>query len=91
MGGPNLEVFKFGLYVFFPVVTLLYYGDPEWYNKHVIPYKDHIFAREDKIVSKLPTEQSSVRDELARIKAEKLARRMERDKAEETPGSDRMV
>ncbi len=36
MGGPNLEVFKFGIYVFFPVAMMIYYGDPDWYNKHVL-------------------------------------------------------
>ena len=37
MAGPNLEVFKFGLYVFFPVLMLLKYGDSEWYQNNVIP------------------------------------------------------
>lgn len=37
MGGPNLEVFKFGLYLFVPVVALLHFGDPAWYHDHVLP------------------------------------------------------
>ncbi len=37
MGGPNLEVFKFSVYVFFPVVMLLYYGNPDWYARNVLP------------------------------------------------------
>lgn len=37
MGGPNLEVFKFSVYVFFPVVMLLHYGNPEWYARNVLP------------------------------------------------------
>jgi hypothetical protein len=37
MAGPNLEVFKFGLYVFFPVAMMVHYGNPVWYQKHVIP------------------------------------------------------
>jgi protein PET100 len=37
MGGPNLEVFKFGLYLFVPVFTLLHFGDPDWYHNHVLP------------------------------------------------------
>lgn len=36
MGGPNLEVFKFALYVFFPVAMMLHYGDPEWYRRNVL-------------------------------------------------------
>ena len=39
MGGPNLEVFKFSVYVFFPVVMLLYYGNPDWYAKNVLPVR----------------------------------------------------
>lgn len=37
MGGPNLEVFKFGLYLFVPVFALLHFGDPQWYHNHVRP------------------------------------------------------
>ena len=37
MGGPNLEVFKFAVYVFFPVVMLVHYGNPDWYAKNVLP------------------------------------------------------
>ncbi|KAH9946306.1 uncharacterized protein BXZ73DRAFT_37439 [Epithele typhae] len=39
MGGPNLEVFKFSVYVFFPVVMLLHYGNPDWYAKNVLPVR----------------------------------------------------
>ena len=37
MAGPNLEVFKFSVYVFFPVLMLVYYGDPDWYSRNVLP------------------------------------------------------
>ena len=37
MGGPNLEVFKFSVYVFFHVVMLLHYGNPELYARNVLP------------------------------------------------------
>lgn len=37
MGGPNLEVFKFAVYVFFPVAALLHFGDPDWYTRNVLP------------------------------------------------------
>jgi hypothetical protein len=39
MAGPNLEVFKFAVYVFFPVLVFLHYGDPEWYRTNVIPVR----------------------------------------------------
>lgn len=40
MAGPNLEVLKFGFYLFFPIATLVHYGNPAWYQKHVIPVKN---------------------------------------------------
>ena len=39
MAGPNLEVFKFAIYVFFPVLVFFHYGDPEWYRTNVIPVR----------------------------------------------------
>lgn len=34
------------LYVFFPIAIMIHYGDPDWYAKHVLPYKD-AFVRAD--------------------------------------------
>lgn len=41
MAGPNLEVFKFAVYVFFPVAMMLHFGDPDWYKKHVLSVRTH--------------------------------------------------
>lgn len=37
MGGPNLEVFKFATYVFLPILVMAHYGNPDWYQKNVLP------------------------------------------------------
>lgn len=37
MAGPNLEIFKFGLYLFFPLAIMVHYGDVAWYNRNVLP------------------------------------------------------
>lgn len=37
MAGPNLEVFKFGLYLFFPIVMMVQFGNADWYNRNVLP------------------------------------------------------
>lgn len=37
MAGPNLEIFKFSLYLLVPIGALLHFGDPDWYRNHVIP------------------------------------------------------
>ncbi|OCH95646.1 hypothetical protein OBBRIDRAFT_788196 [Obba rivulosa] len=82
MGGPNLEVFKFGLYVFFPTALMLYYGDPDWYNHHVLSYKDKIFPPDERLHTRVPTDQTALREELAKIRARKLERKAEREREE---------
>ena len=101
MAGPNLEVFKFAVYVFFPVLVFLHYGDPEWYQTNVMPvgtsnqlcracritinpslqYKERLFPSEERTArsNNIPTNHASVRQELERIKAEKAARRAQRE------------
>ncbi|KAN0105452.1 hypothetical protein V8E52_011046 [Russula decolorans] len=84
MAGPNLEVFKFAVYVFFPVLVFLHIGDPEWYQTNVIPYKDRIFPSEERTArsSNIPANHAAVRQELERIKAEKATRRAQRERDE---------
>jgi len=43
MGGPNLEIFKFTLYLCVPLAALIHFGDPEWYRTTVVPV--YIFLR----------------------------------------------
>ncbi|KAF8892648.1 hypothetical protein BD779DRAFT_1670314 [Infundibulicybe gibba] len=79
MGGPNLEVFKFTLYLFVPIAALVHFGDPEWYRTHVVPYRDKLFPSEERTNQRIPTDQNGVREELARIRAERQARKAARD------------
>jgi len=80
MAGPNLEVFKFAVYVFFPVAMMVHFGNPDWYSKHVLPYKDRIFPADEKTVRELPTNPESLREELAKIRARKLERKAEQER-----------
>jgi len=82
MGGPNLEVFKFGLYLFVPVFALLHFGDPDWYHNNVLPYQEKLFPPKEKTNYRIPTEPSKLREELERIRAEKRAKKEERESAE---------
>ncbi|TBU32289.1 hypothetical protein BD311DRAFT_610472, partial [Dichomitus squalens] len=79
MGGPNLEVFKFSVYVFFPVLMLLHYGNPEWYARNVLPYKDKIFPPEDRLITNIPTDSTTLKEELAKIRARNMERRAQRE------------
>ncbi|KIM26296.1 hypothetical protein M408DRAFT_45540, partial [Serendipita vermifera MAFF 305830] len=74
MGGPNLEVFKFGFYLFFPLAMMVHYGNPVWYQRHVIPYREKLFPRVEE-TNKLPTTREDIRVELEKTRAARLARR----------------
>jgi protein PET100 len=115
MGGPNLEIFKFSLYLFVPIFALVHFGDPHWYRNTVLPVnmikcltlasinsrlsiKTSYFLQRKGyfrqvwcfrvelihliILQDLPTDQKSLREELARIKNERLARRAAKEKEE---------
>lgn len=49
MGGPNLEVFKFALYLFVPIASLIYFGDPDFYRTHALPVRVHLRKMHDHI------------------------------------------
>ncbi|KAF8803529.1 hypothetical protein BYT27DRAFT_7144825 [Phlegmacium glaucopus] len=83
MGGPNLEIFKFTLYLFVPLAALIHFGDPEWYRTTVVPYRDKLFPALDRTNQRIPKDQSGVREELARIKAERLLKQAQREAEEE--------
>ncbi|OJT14119.1 hypothetical protein TRAPUB_9230 [Trametes pubescens] len=82
MGGPNLEVFKFAVYVFFPVVMLVHFGNPEWYANNVLPYKDRIFPPESRINTNIPSDSTTLKEELAKIRARNYERKMQREAEE---------
>ena len=117
MGGLNLEIFKFTLYLVVPIAALIHFGDPEWYRTKVVPvyscgrsllvftfiplpqYRDKLFPADranqvsflplEKLVyiflsftQQIPKNQNGVREELARIKAERLVKQAQREAEE---------
>ncbi|KAI4520549.1 hypothetical protein K525DRAFT_270697 [Schizophyllum commune Loenen D] len=74
MAGPNLEVFKFSMYLFIPIFALVHFGDPEWYHNHVLPYRAKLFPPEEKTNILFPKDQTGIREELERLKAERKAK-----------------
>ncbi|KAG0172186.1 hypothetical protein DFQ28_004156 [Apophysomyces sp. BC1034] len=65
MGGPRLEVIKFGFYVFFPLGTMIYFGGPDFYDQHVKTIK---FWPDYETTHKPPTTSSEIREELEKMK-----------------------
>ncbi|KAI8878854.1 hypothetical protein K501DRAFT_145081, partial [Backusella circina FSU 941] len=71
MGGPRLEIMKFGVYVFFPVGVMLYFGGPEFYDSYV---KGIRFWPEYNKTHQPPTTSDEVRSALDKMKAEREER-----------------
>jgi len=87
MAGPNLEIFRFGFYVFFPIAIMLHYGNPDWFERHVIPARDRMFPPLER-TNRPPTDPHDIKEEIARMRAERLARDTQRRKTNETSSSN---
>ncbi|WWC92216.1 uncharacterized protein L201_007170 [Kwoniella dendrophila CBS 6074] len=74
MAGPNLEIFKFGFYLFFPIYTMVKFGDPEWYDTYVQPYKEILWPPYESTYQP-PRTHTGIKEELARMKAERIAKK----------------
>ncbi|KAK0621162.1 hypothetical protein B0T17DRAFT_465824, partial [Bombardia bombarda] len=77
MGGLNLEVFKFGMYVMFPIGIMYYFGT-NLDKRFVVPD----FWPKPENANKLPTERDEIRAELERLRARRLYYRERRLAAE---------
>lgn len=75
MAGPHLELFKFGLYVFFPIVMMFHFGNPEWYNEHVAPLREKFWPAPE-MTNKPPQTSSALKEEIERLRAEHRAKRI---------------
>ncbi|CAO3684770.1 unnamed protein product [Rhizopus stolonifer] len=71
MGGPQLEVVKFGFYVFFPVGTMLYFGGPGFYDTFVKGIK---FWPDYEKTYQPPTSPEDLKASLEKFKAEREER-----------------
>ncbi|PKI82836.1 hypothetical protein MVES1_003663 [Malassezia vespertilionis] len=65
MAGPNMELFRFALYLAFPLGFMVYFGDPAWYDKYVIPIRERYVPPETDF------RQPKSREELQELLAKK--------------------
>jgi len=72
-----MEVFRFGLYVLFPVGFMAYFGAPEFFEKHV---KTINFWPPPEKTNHPPTTKEEIEKELERMKAERWQRFREAEK-----------
>ncbi|KAE9978840.1 hypothetical protein EG328_001225 [Venturia inaequalis] len=73
MGGPNLEVFKFGMYIMFPIGWMYYFGT-NLDSKFSIP---DFWPRPEQ-QHKIPFERDEIESELQRLQRRRLALRERR-------------
>ncbi|KAL1917331.1 uncharacterized protein VTP21DRAFT_4987 [Calcarisporiella thermophila] len=74
MAGPNLEIFKFGFYVFFPIAFMSYFGAPIFYDKHV--RQATLWPDQDKL-NKPPQTKEDLRAEVERLRSMRQERRQQ--------------
>ncbi|KAF9956255.1 hypothetical protein BGZ72_002874 [Mortierella alpina] len=84
MAGPKLEVFKarpthyhFGVYIFTPVMFMVYFGAPEFYDKHVRNSK--FWPAPEAVNTRTGIDKRELLYEVERLKQERLARRAARE------------
>ncbi|PSN70654.1 hypothetical protein BS50DRAFT_570181 [Corynespora cassiicola Philippines] len=74
MAGPNLEVFKFGMYILFPIGVMYYFGT-NLDNRFSVPD----FWPKEGQTHKIPFEREEIKKELERIKAKNLEAKRARE------------
>lgn len=74
MAGPNLELFKFGMYLFFPLAVMVHYGDPSFYSLNVLPIRDQFWPKEESLY-RPPRNSEDLKTALDEMKAKRLAKR----------------
>ncbi|SCV69537.1 BQ2448_2557 [Microbotryum intermedium] len=63
--------------VFIPIAAMLHYGDPDWYEQYVGPLRSNY--RKDDLPQIAPAQTpSELKDQLARMREERLKKRDER-------------
>ncbi|KAK0253572.1 hypothetical protein B0A54_16098 [Friedmanniomyces endolithicus] len=73
MGGPNLEVFKFGMYILFPIGVMYYFGT-NLDSRFAVPD----FWPKEGMTHTIPFEKEDIREELERLRQRRLANRARR-------------
>ncbi|KAF2274232.1 uncharacterized protein EI97DRAFT_460357 [Westerdykella ornata] len=77
MGGPNLEIFKFGMYILFPI-SIMYYFGTNLDGRFSVPD----FWPKEGQTHKIPYEREEIKKELERLKARNLEAKRRREAEE---------
>ncbi|KAJ9111296.1 hypothetical protein QFC20_002587 [Naganishia adeliensis] len=78
-----VEILRFAMYLAVPTASILYFGDPEWYDRYVVPYGRKIWP-DYETTHKPPHTQAGIQEQLAKFKAERLNKKKGQDQSEVT-------
>ncbi|CCX07667.1 hypothetical protein FPQ18DRAFT_336335 [Pyronema domesticum] len=74
MGGSNLEVFKFGMYIMFPIAVMYYFG-----TNLDQRFSVQGFWPDANATHKIPHEREEILSELERMKQRRLEKKFKRE------------
>ncbi|CCG82678.1 Putative uncharacterized protein [Taphrina deformans PYCC 5710] len=80
MAGGNLELFKFGFYVMFPIGSMYYFGSPDFFENYV---KNLKFWPDEEKTNRPPVEREDIKSALEELKKDRLARKAAREAREQ--------
>ncbi|KAH0609846.1 uncharacterized protein H6S33_012392 [Morchella sextelata] len=83
MGGSNLEVFKFGMYIMFPIAVMYYFGT-NLDNRFSVP---NFWPKENE-THKIPFDRDEIKAELERLRKRRLEKRAKRMDVQEVPTNE---
>ncbi|KAH9217609.1 hypothetical protein DL95DRAFT_434677 [Leptodontidium sp. 2 PMI_412] len=81
MGGPNLEVFKFGMYIMFPIAIMYYYGT-NLDKRFAVPD----FWPKPEQTNRIPFDKEEIHSELERLRQRRMYLRSKRLEQEGVQG-----
>ncbi|CZS92892.1 related to cytochrome-c oxidase assembly protein [Rhynchosporium agropyri] len=82
MGGPNLEVFKFGMYIMFPIGIMYYYGT-NLDKRFAVPD----FWPKPEQTNRIPFDKDEIHSELERLRQRRMYLRSKRLEQESAGGA----
>ncbi|CZT50178.1 related to cytochrome-c oxidase assembly protein [Rhynchosporium secalis] len=86
MGGPNLEVFKFGMYIMFPIGIMYYYGT-NLDKRFAVPD----FWPKPEQTNRIPFDKDEIHSELERLRQRRMYLRSKRLEQESAGGAQNKV
>ena len=74
--GSRIELFRIGVYIFFPVAVFYYFNNPEFFDEYVLKTQKALYPPEEKLV-KLPKTKEGYEQLKIKLREERLKTKKE--------------